>query len=205
MSRKRQCNFLDTSWMSKCSKRNAPAASSSSEPTDSSATLVVTNEQTGSDQSASNVTSNADDKFPSALAEELKTGPFRPKDISQLNIPQQTVNGKTRSLQSLWFNRYPWLHYSNHLRSVLCYSCARATALSLLKLNTKSQSTFISTGFAGWKKALEKFAEHEKSDCHRLAIMQLQQATAHPIDAQLSTQKAAEQAASREALLKLFS
>jgi hypothetical protein len=148
---------------------------------------------------------NEYDTFPSALAEELEAGAFRPKDVSQLNIPQQIVNGKTRRLQSVWFDCYPWLHYSRQVRALLCYSCARATALSLLTLNTKSQNTFISSGFSNWKKALQKFAEHEKSGCHKHAVAQLLQvASAPPIEAQLSAQKASEQATARVALAKLF-
>lgn len=86
-----------------------------------------------------------------------------------------------------------------------CYSCAQATALSLLKMNAKPQSTFISIRFTRWKKAPEKFADHKKYNSHRFAIMKLQQAMSLPIDDELSEEKATEQAASQEALLKLFS
>ena len=34
---------------------------------------------------------------------------------------------------------------------------------------TKKNEAFVSKGFRNWKKALEKFKEHEISDCHRTA------------------------------------
>ena len=39
-----------------------------------------------------------------------------------------------------------------------------------IKLATKLEMTFIETGFTNWKKAMEKFKDHENSSCHREAI-----------------------------------
>ena len=108
--------------------------------------------------------------FPPDLAAELKHGSFQPEDVTSLQIPVQLIHGKTRRFQSAWFQRFPWLHYSRHLRSVVCYTCAKATSMSLTELSTKSQQTFITTGFVDWKKAIEKFDDHEKSAHHKHAV-----------------------------------
>lgn len=52
--------------------------------------------------------------------------------------------------------------------------------------------------------ALEKFTDHEKSACHRHAVLQLQQIKSGPVTAKLSSQKAAEQESARTALLSVF-
>ena len=39
-----------------------------------------------------------------------------------------------------------------------------------IKLSTKLEMAFIETGFTNWKKAIEKFKDHEVSSCHREAI-----------------------------------
>lgn len=75
-----------------------------------------------------------------------------------------------------------------------------------MDLCTKTQHTFVTTGFVDWKRAIEKFEDHEKCATHRHAMMQIQQTNAAPpVNAQLSTQKAADQAAARVALVKLLS
>ena len=39
-----------------------------------------------------------------------------------------------------------------------------------IKLATKLEMTFIETGFTNWKKAMEKFKDHENSSCYHEAI-----------------------------------
>ena len=57
---------------------------------------------------------------------------------------------------------------------MLCYTCARATVLSLMDRNIKAEQTFTTTGFQNWKKAIEKCESHEKSANHRHAVNQMQ-------------------------------
>jgi len=84
-----------------------------------------------------------------------------------------------------------------------CVLCAMSTSMSLTELSTKSQQTFITTGFVDWKKAIEKFDDHEKSAHHKHAV--LQHTSALPVNAQLSMQKVRDQAIARTALVKLIS
>lgn len=49
-----------------------------------------------------------------------------------------------------------------------------ANTKGLLNLSTKKESAFISTGFKNWKKATGSdglFIKHEKSECHRAAVL----------------------------------
>ena len=36
-----------------------------------------------------------------------------------------------------------------------------------IKVSSKLEMIFIKTGFTNWKKAIEKFKDHEDSSCHR--------------------------------------
>lgn len=73
-----------------------------------------------------------------------------------------------------------------------------------MSLTAKNEDAFITKGFKNWKRALDKFSEHEKSACHRHAVLQLQQIKSGPVTAQLSQQKAAEQATARTALIAVL-
>jgi hypothetical protein len=82
---------------------------------------------TGSSHSSQETSgsSYSTDSVPS-LDAELQHGPFQPKDSSGLNLQVHISKGKTRRFQSSWFERFPWLHISLTVKSVLCYPCARA-------------------------------------------------------------------------------
>ena len=80
-------------------------------------------------------------------------------------FPKQSFGKQLRAFQHSWFERFTWLHYCESSDSVLCYYCSK------MPMNgcTKKDEAFVSKGFRNWKKALEKFKEHEISDCHRTA------------------------------------
>ena len=66
---------------------------------------------------------------------------------------------------------FPWLHYSGKETDfVLCHTCMSQYKQGNIKLSTKLEMTFIESGFFNWKKATEKFREHENSCCHREAV-----------------------------------
>ena len=83
------------------------------------------------------------------------------------------------------------MHYLTTVQGILCFDCAKADALGLIELAKKSELTFIFAGFKNWKKALEKFRDHEQSVSHKFSIKQLQQfkqskPVDHMLDAQIS-------------------
>jgi len=129
--------------------------------------------------------------------------PNQPNSVNE--IPKQKLSKRVLIFQSSWFKDFPWLHYSPQLQSVLCFHCAKADSLGYLKLASKPDGAFISTGFSNWKKAIEKFSAHESSHTHSYAVSQLQQCKTAPVIAQVSKQKEKQQQDARKALLKMLS
>ena len=130
--------------------------------------------------------------------------PFHP-DVKL--IPKQSLvdkNGKrVLSFQAAWFSEFPWLHYSSEVQGVLCYYCAKAEACKLSNLARKRERAFSVEGFSNWKKGIEKFSDHQKSQSHRFAMQQLVQSS-KPVDQQLSTQTLTSQQQGRNCLRVLF-
>jgi hypothetical protein len=131
------------------------------------------------------------------------SAPNQPQSVHE--IPSQHLPNRVLAFQHSWFSAFPWLHYSPELQSVLCYHCAKADSLGLLKLASKSDSTFISSGFKNWKKGKEKCSSHEASHTHSYAVNQLQQSKAGCVVAQISRQKQQQQREARTAVMTLLS
>ena len=69
----------------------------------------------------------------------------------------------------------------------------------------RSYDACIRDGFKNWKKAIEKFKGHERSQHHRLAVTNLAfHKENQPISAQLCDQVSNEQRSARNALLKII-
>ena len=67
----------------------------------------------------------------------------------------------------------------------------------------KAEPTFINSGFFNWKKAIQKFTAHQKSSCHKQAVLLLHQTTTgQPIAAQLSTAHQKQQQLAHRCLIK---
>jgi hypothetical protein len=77
---------------------------------------------------------------------------------------------QNRSFQSTWFENFPWLHYDEKSDWVLCFTCSKQCAEGNLKTALKKELTFMTEGFSNWKKATEKFSEHQISDCHKTSL-----------------------------------
>ena len=83
--------------------------------------------------------------------------------------------------------------------------CAKADHLKLLQLCKRRDETFILKGFHNWKKGPEKFRDHERSECHTVAVSQIaQRERSHPVSAQLSDHHMAAQADARKGLEMIF-
>lgn len=54
-----------------------------------------------------------------------------------------------------------------------CATCRAANSQSLLNFPKHVQNAFSDLGFSNWKKALEKFREHEGSSMHKEATLKL--------------------------------
>jgi len=86
---------------------------------------------------------------------------------------------------------------------VYCATCQAANDQGLL--NPKpTKSTFIHDGFRNWKKALEKFREHEGSNTHKEATQKLAAMAGVGIDAHLNIQLRDDQKHHRFMLMKFL-
>ena len=92
--------------------------------------------------------------------------PFHPKNIK---FPK---NSQNRSAQEKWFQDFPWLSYDVNLDKVFCFHCSKAFKEKKI-FGKNFEPAFISNGYNNWKKAIEKFRLHEKSDCHKESFQKI--------------------------------
>ena len=85
-------------------------------------------------------------------------------------IPFQTVKGRNFQFQQKWFEKYTRFHFDTASGRILCHICATAKQDNLLDLAKRANDSFLSKGFKNWKKGIEKFDAHERSNTHRLAL-----------------------------------
>ncbi|XP_008183715.1 zinc finger MYM-type protein 5-like [Acyrthosiphon pisum] len=83
----------------------------------------------------------------------LNEGPFQPK-----NVLYPLRNG--RKFKEIWFTQFKWLEYSVTLDSAFCFFCR-----AFYKIG-KMDDAFTCKGYSNWKKAIEKFNNHQKSIMH---------------------------------------
>lgn len=112
--------------------------------------------------------------------------------------------GKGRSFQSSWEKTFMWVEYDQESDKVFCKTCKKADSDGLFMFSTKREATFISTGFSNWKKALEKFKAHEKTDAHKEAVMKLARSSKPSIATQLNEHHNSEIKRARSALMIIF-
>ena len=62
-----------------------------------------------------------------------------------------------------------WLHYQEGSDTVLCFYCMVAEMRNL-PVSRNKDDVFCKSGFTNWKKALEKFDEHQKTLSHHEAV-----------------------------------
>ena len=94
-----------------------------------------------------------------------------------------------RSIQASWYDKHPWISVCTSSYKVFCHVCCSARKQNLITFSKHIKLTFVEGGFSNWKKALQRFCEHEKSEMHREAITKVNaKSTTIVIAAQLSTQ-----------------
>ena len=82
--------------------------------------------------------------------------------------------GKTkvvrRSFQDQWYDSFSWLDYDESKDVVYCYICRLADSQNKLHSTLLKEASFIDSGFSNWKDATARFRNHEKSNCHKIAV-----------------------------------
>ena len=81
----------------------------------------------------------------------------------------RTFGKKRYALCSVW---YPWLHYCKTNDSAVCFYCHIAELKNLPIAHNKDPA-FSKLGFCNWKKAPERFNQHERTVLHCQAVEQV--------------------------------
>ena len=122
---------------------------------------------------------------------------YQPRDSKTLAV---FTNIKRKFLPA-WYDKYHWITLCLTKKKVLCVNCRFAQNHKLLMFSKKGDAAFITTGFGNYKKAIEKFEIHEKSDCHNEARVKIAFLKGPSISVQLNTQIAKLQSVRRSGLL----
>lgn len=130
--------------------------------------------------------------------------PYQPEILPDGFPVHQHLTGRVLRFQQNWYKTFPWLHVSG-IDGVSCFYCTKYIQLCPDKtLATKADMAFSGKGFKNWKKAIERFRNHEKSAAHAQAVFSHDQQKA-PIERQLSKIKAEEQKVALESLMVIIS
>ena len=112
----------------------------------------------------------------------------------------------SRSIQTSWYKKYPWISVCTTSYKIFCHVCRSAKYEGLLVFSKRQLNCFVEDGFSNWKNALAKLDEHGKCDMHREAVMKLAaKASSTHIGAQLNAQHSLDQKHHQYMLAKLLS
>jgi len=135
--------------------------------------------------------------------------PLEPR-VSTEVLPSENSGGRT--FQSHWIKQHGWVSYDEDKGRVHCSICVQAISMQMPLPNTSrdkdAYEAFVVNGFSNWKKALERFASHEKSSFHRASVQMIATATSSSrpsVAQQLNSQQKKEMADARVALTAIFS
>lgn len=95
----------------------------------------------------------------------------QPKDKTMLSKTKSFKSGKERCFLPLWYDQFKWIHFCQSRLKVFCFYCMKASKSSAC--STRADQAFVASGFSNWKKAIEKFKQHERSLAHRNALITL--------------------------------
>jgi len=132
----------------------------------------------------------------------LQDVPYRTKSFSESKKKQ---GKQSRTFQKSWLAEYNWLTYCTTRNTVFCFYCRKVNLQGGLTFSKRSDDAFTCRGFSNWKKAKEKFREHEKSHCHREACMKYEASKKPSVVAVASTALKREQQTRWLMLLKQLS
>ena len=111
----------------------------------------------------------------------------------------------SRSIQESWYEKYPWISVCTSSYKLFCRVCCSARSHNLVTFSKRNNLTCVKGGFCNWKKALQRFTDHKKSEMHREAMMKLTaRSSIVDVGIQLSTQHDVDMKNHRAMFLKLL-
>ncbi|KAJ8050048.1 hypothetical protein HOLleu_03089 [Holothuria leucospilota] len=218
-------HYLKKQRISQNDPQEAQTPACTSSPSDDNSQAMSSSSQsfTSSSSSGDISRSSSSKSFPSEAEKERSSNeptaheipaveqPYQPCPSDPVRIPPKVTKSQNVNFQYKWFQMWPWLHYSESLKGVLCFTCSSAYQQGLLDLANKKEDAFISTGFNNWKKVtglgkhkLGRFQEHEMSETHRFAAVQLKAQKQAAVVAQVAEHKCKQQELNRRMLVKVF-
>ena len=129
--------------------------------------------------------------------------PFHP-DSSQIAHTQRQQGKQVRGVCCVWFEKFKWLTFCLRTNKVYCFYC-RANSKSVPAARQKGDDAFTVQGFCNWKKATDKFKQHECSHFHINSCEDYHNSQQPSIISQLNVQLRNDQDQHRKALLKQLS
>ena len=112
----------------------------------------------------------------------------------------------SRKIQPSWYNKFPWISVCTSTYRIYCSLCRNAKHNNLLVLCKKHTSPFVDEGFSNWRKAIQRFSEHEKSEMHKESTVKLSAMNSSiNIASQLNSQLESDQKFHREMFLIVLS
>ena len=91
----------------------------------------------------------------------------QPTKLERLKCHHGQQKSHSRSIQESWYEKYPWISVCTSSYKVLCRICCSARSHNLVTFSKCNNLIFVEGGFCNWKKALQRFTDHEKSEMHR--------------------------------------
>ena len=140
------------------------------------------------------------------------TIPYHPMDVSDSKVSHAhhskerkgMVKAYSRKIQPSWYEKYTWISVCTSKFRVFCTICRHAKQQNFLTFSKCQSSTFVEEGFGNWRKALQRFQEHEKSMTHREAAVKIAASRSTPIATILNNECAALQKFRRSMLTKVL-
>ena len=84
------------------------------------------------------------------------------KPSSAFKFPSRYSDGCNRSCQHKYLEENPWFVYSKVEDAIFCLPC--------VLFATKELGHIVCTGFNAWSRKTKKFACHNSTHCHQLAL-----------------------------------
>lgn len=124
--------------------------------------------------------------------------PTAPSQVGLLKNPYR------RKFQKSWKSNFTWIDYDATVDRVFCKTCKEANSKSLLSFSSKKEDAFTSVGFCNWKKALEKFRVHEKSQTHKEGLTKLASLSTDTVASKLNEKVKSDMVRARTCLMAIF-
>lgn len=122
-----------------------------------------------------------------------------------------SARSSKRNFLKKWCTEFTWLFYNEQTAKAFCSVCMESYTVLKVKVpndgsyDQKAYSAFVKDGYHNWKKALESFRTHERSNIHRKAVLSiLSHRQGQDVSKMISAKHAQEKTDARICLIKII-